>query len=533
MVHPHSSETDGSQVRIEPVRGSANNSELANGSPAVQPPARTTTTTSRGGKNRVSSTAQRLAVEGDELESAEPVETALKLAPPWLVSLIVHMCLLVILGLIMIGVGDDSPVRLKVTHSDRQGEQLEELVDLVADEPAPDLEPIFSPDALIPTDDPLAGLLSPQLDSPLDSSPIAPDARNLGLALTGRTEGRKVALLNAYGGTATTENAVYLGLKWLARNQDSRSGSWSLMGRYKDGSRRENRPAATAMALLAFLGAGHTHERGEFHSHVALGLKALRKMQKADGSFFNERDQLTHRQYTNALATIVVCELFGMTSDSSLRRPAEKAIHYLVAAQSPEGGWRYQARHEADTSVTGWVVMALQSGRMAGLTVPTETLEKVHEFLDSVSTDYQGRYRYLPSEFESATNAMTAEALLCRQYLGWPRSDPRLVEAVEFLLGNPISAESRDSYYWYYATQVMHHMGGDAWNEWNGVMREVIPSHQVKDGKEAGSWDPYKPASDRWGEPIYGGRLFVTCLSIYMLEVYYRHLPLYDKIELP
>ena len=29
-----------------------------------------------------------------------------------------------------------------------------------------------------------------------------------------------------------------------------------------------------------------------------------------------------------------------------------------------------------------------------------------------------------------------------------------------------------------------------------------------------------------WGQ--FGGRLYVTCLSTYILEVYYRHLPLYD-----
>jgi hypothetical protein len=53
-------------------------------------------------------------------------------------------------------------------------------------------------------------------------------------------------------------------------------------------------------------------------------------------------------------------------------------------------------------------------------------------------------------------------------------------------------------------------------------MREEVPRNQVKTGPERGSWNP---ADDRWGN--HGGRLFVTCLSIYMLEVYYRHLPLY------
>jgi hypothetical protein len=87
-------------------------------------------------------------------------------------------------------------------------------------------------------------------------------------------------------------------------------------------------------------------------------------------------------------------------------------------------------------------------------------------------------------------------------------------------------AETRieqDVYYWYYATQATHHMEGKIWDEWNRVMRDKVPAHQVKGGPESGSWNPN---SDKWGTA--GGRLFVTCLSIYMLEVYYRHLPIYS-----
>jgi hypothetical protein len=61
------------------------------------------------------------------------------------------------------------------------------------------------------------------------------------------------------------------------------------------------------------------------------------------------------------------------------------------------------------------------------------------------------------------------------------------------------------------------------WRTWNEVMRVALPENQVREGRERGSWDP---RGDRWGDS--GGRLFVTCLSVYMLEVYYRHLPIYQ-----
>jgi hypothetical protein len=53
-------------------------------------------------------------------------------------------------------------------------------------------------------------------------------------------------------------------------------------------------------------------------------------------------------------------------------------------------------------------------------------------------------------------------------------------------------------------------------------MRQALPDNQIKTGNDKGSWPS---SNDRWGAK--GGRLYVTCLSIYMLEVYYRHLPIY------
>lgn len=65
-------------------------------------------------------------------------------------------------------------------------------------------------------------------------------------------------------------------------------------------------------------------------------------------------------------------------------------------------------------------------------------------------------------------------------------------------------------------------------DRWNAALRDQIVSNQAKNGKLSGSWHPSKPQGDdhEYGEA--GGRLYVTCLSILTLEVYYRHLPLYS-----
>jgi hypothetical protein len=215
-----------------------------------------------------------------------------------------------------------------------------------------------------------------------------------------------------------------------------------------------------------------------------------------------------------------------MTNDSKYRTPAERAVAYAVAVQDPtSGGWRYTPGQDSDTSVTGWFVMALQSARMARLEVPPETFRRVMQYLDLAALEDGRRYGYWQKM--QPTNAVAAEGLLCRQYLGWPQNDPRLVEGISSLVKTaPIQyggGLNHDVYYWYYATQAAHHMEGKIWDEWNKVMRHLVPAQQVRGGAEAGSWNPQ---GDVWGNST--GRLYVTCLSIYMLEVYYRHLPIYS-----
>ena len=57
--------------------------------------------------------------------------------------------------------------------------------------------------------------------------------------------------------------------------------------------------------------------------------------------------------------------------------------------------------------------------------------------------------------------AMTAEGLLCRLYLGWNKErNPQLTDGVNWLVDNHLpDASKTNMYYWYYATQVMHHYG--------------------------------------------------------------------------
>ncbi len=89
--------------------------------------------------------------------------------------------------------------------------------------------------------------------------------------------------------------------------------------------------------------------------------------------------------------------------------------------------------------------------------------------------------------------------------------------------------KARDTYYWYYGTQVLHNVPGREWDTWNRQMRRVLIDSQVKEGCAAGSWDPHEPSPDPWRAE--GGRIMVTSLACLTLEVYYRYLPLYKLDE--
>lgn len=340
--------------------------------------------------------------------------------------------------------------------------------------------------------------------------------------LRGRRGENKSQLLSRGGGSAETEDAVEQGLIWLSKQQKS-DGSWSLKGPYDDGGVHENTVAATAMALNAFLGAGYHQLEGKYAGNVQRGLRYLLSLQSADGFFTTGKEQRDQKAYAQAIASITLMEAYGLTGEDKLRQPCQNAVRYAEWAQSKLNGWRYEPRQDADLSVTGWFVMALETAKMVGFEVNEDKLLSVNKFLDEVS--HRGKSAYAYNDLQDPDLTMTAEGLLCRIWLGWPKTHAALIAGIEELVTHIPNEEDRvqSFYYWYYATQVVHHFGGEAWTIWNQEMKRALPAMQEKTGDEKGSWAP-----DRDVYGVAGGRLYTTCLAIYCLEVYYRHLAIYD-----
>jgi len=364
---------------------------------------------------------------------------------------------------------------------------------------------------------------------------------------------------NAIGNGATkeSEESVDLGLKWLADHQLP-DGGWSFnhqlaptcQGKCPNpGSLPEARIAATAFGVLPFLGAGQTHQVGKYKRTVGMGLNALIRSMKIDPQKGGSLYEPGGRMYSHGLATIALCEAYAMQVDASrlkapkydldghssphddmekkqkavavpgLGQAAQLALNYVTYAQDPNGGgWRYEPRQPGDTSVVGWQLMALLSGKMAYLVVNPNCFVGATRYLNSVQTDeYGSDYGYTdPTRKTQATQAI---GLLGRMYMGWGPDHAGITQGVQQM--SAAGPSLNNMYYTYYATQVLHHYGGDEWKRWNPQTRDGLVARQSKNGHTAGSWFMGGGHAER------GGRLYCTAMAIMTLEVYYRHMPLY------
>lgn len=373
------------------------------------------------------------------------------------------------------------------------------------------------------------------------------------------TPDTKQVLLDVFGGTSESEEAVLAGLRWLAEHQ-SADGSWSL-GDYSNAAGGctcktkveskvdKNNTAATAFGILPMLGAGVTPFKapdypavlGDYRDNVKKGLIYLIRNQKRTKDENN--GDLQGGMYAHALGTIALCEAYALTKDEDLKIPAQLAVRYLMTAQhGASGSWGYGRNRLGDTSIVGWVVLAIRSGQLAGLPTKRSVLDKTERFLNTTGAGpdpYRfSRYSYKPVNLKDASEgavkpklSTTAAGLLSRQYLGWQLNRKEFAPGAAYLMQNLPPANGKavgPNYYYYYATQVLHHLEGKNWDLWNHYMREHFLRTQETEGHAKGSWSPV--GSDYGAR---GGRIYTTSMTLLTLEAYYRHLPLYRKIAKP
>jgi len=344
-------------------------------------------------------------------------------------------------------------------------------------------------------------------DSPFDSN-NANSLLGIGGGAGGKYGGRFGGKRNLRaGGGKGTEQAIKDGLEWLKKHQDG-DGKWDCdefmkhdpTGDATDGAGDPNHDIGdTGLALLAFLGDGHTMTRGVYKDTVKRGIKWLADEQDRESGLFGE--ELGH------------------------------------AFRNPYGVWRYEVppNGDNDTSVTGWMIFALKSAEEGKLKVDKDAFYAAIQWFDEMTDPGTGRVGYTetgsPSSRVPGMNdqyptekgeALTSVALLCRFFLGQePETEPNMKLHAELLLRTLPEWDPEgfgcDMYYWYYGSYAMYQMGGKYWKQWRKALEQTVLASQRKDGSSKGSWDPVGP----WG--YAGGRVYSTATMVLCLEAYYRY----------
>lgn len=526
-------------------------------------------------------------------------------SPSWLTSILLHLLLLFLLTVIAPVTSVSDRMTLVVALSERESTNEVEIAELtLVEQPELEIEPIeqaveiekLFPDTeiiqsnIVQLDTLLPRLVDPMSDLTFHSEPKtlmqlppvagrsshatgnhsktamsgAPGSGGGNHAAHGELGGR--ALRRWQFATDDMNYAINHGLNWLARHQLA-DGGWSFdhqigecQGRCGDpGSKRNARVAATGLALLPFLGAGHSPLHGEYRETVSAGINYLIANTSRNGSLCFSQGQM----YGHGIATLALCECYGIMKHTPphgrenaaspmpysayppmtntprqavamqgavdierLERTAIAAIEFIVRAQAQDGGWRYQPRELGDTSVVGWQVMALKSAKEAGLDVNPKTVAAAGHFLNLVQrdplSDSSGplgtRYAYMPDK-RKFTPATTAIGHACRICMGASPFHPAIQTTVKEMAAS--GHRGGDMYYNFYANQVIFQHGGTPWTMWSQQLNNDLIGLQEQRGHLQGSW--HFGAADSGG--IAGGRLYATAMSCLCLEETFRHLP--------
>jgi hypothetical protein len=509
--------------------------------------------------------------------------------PAWVVSGLVHLGIIFLAWLVFGFNVEETKATTKVLTTTVEKEPEEPVKDLTNEDPGfestldaalPDIEKVAEKtvDALV-SEDPIGVPDAATMDSVAYQPPGLPSMDNLNPGILGETGsftagsgggqgqfsagflGRsgatKSRLLKAGGGNDESERAVAAGLAWLARQQKS-NGSWVFDG---DPKQKNGLTTSTAMALLPFLAAGQTHKIScKYQKTVNDALQFLTANLNTSTGRFNLGSP--QYMYGHGIATMALCEAYGMSKDRRLLPYAQAAVNFLVANQASDGSWGYQPKTPGDTSIVGWELQALKAGQLTKeIVVPDTTIKRALKFLDSVASgSRKAVYGYRGPDGKPGSS-LTAVGLLCRYYFdGWGPGSAGMAEGVPGLFGTPKkgakpgepqtnrqrapktrdqvkkNSAMPDMYYYYYATQVVHFFEGPEWKEWNegpkdekgqriGGMRDWLLLTQNKaEAPLVGSW---APDSGSIGKNC--GRIGTTALALLTLEVYYRHLPLYKR----
>jgi hypothetical protein len=304
------------------------------------------------------------------------------------------------------------------------------------------------------------------------------------------------------------------GLAWLARSQ-SNEGTWqdSNQGSGVDG-----------LCVMAFLASGDDPNFGRYAVNIRRALRAMISSQDAQTGY------LPNSMYHHGFAMLALAEAYGAVDEALLWQPAESggsegkqrslaesldlAIRCASTSQKKNrwGGWRYTPdATDADTSVTGAVLMGLLASRNAGMEVPDETINAALEYMrrstgKDGSVAYSGGFGGMGESMNRSAIA-TLVAAVAKEKETWEYK-ATLDHIVTRLEHN--EQGHYIEYFRYYMAQALFQGDYDSWQKWNAATVRKLDQTRQENGSYAGS--PYS-----------------TAMSLLSLALNYRFLPIYER----
>ncbi|MEQ9411883.1 MAG: terpene cyclase/mutase family protein [Fuerstiella sp.] len=307
-------------------------------------------------------------------------------------------------------------------------------------------------------------------------------------------------------------------LVWLADEQLP-SGAW----------RSENygeSTAATSLAVMAFMAAGHVPEEGRYGRHLSKGIAWVLSEQQTNGLLVGK--QRSHGpMYSHGIATLMLAEVSGMVSGDQAdrcQRGLERAVKLIVDAQNHpkssqhDGGWRYQPTSgDADLSVTAWQLLALRAAKDIGCDIPSQNIDRAIAYIKRLRVQRGGGFGYMAGH--GATVTRSGCGIVALEVCGEHRT-PETLAAAELILSRPLTSQEHYFFYGaYYCTVGMYKVGGAEWQTARPILYDTILGLQ----HPIGYWKPIH------GSERGAGNVYATSMAILALAIEYGYLPIYQR----
>lgn len=300
------------------------------------------------------------------------------------------------------------------------------------------------------------------------------------------------------------------GLVYLSNSQQP-DGSWA--GSQQGGG-------ITGMCLMAFLAYGEDPNFGQYRREIQRAVRSIIESQNASTGY------IPSSMYHHGFATLALSEAYGAVDETllwedgdggrkrrSIGEALELAVRCAMTAQNQEGGWRYNPNSsDADTSVSGAVLMGLLAARNAGIEVPDEVIDKALLYYQGM-TNSNGEVGYSGRGGNGTSMNRTSIATLVFA-VGKRKKWPQYEATSKYIATQLDHQEGAYPFYFrYYMAQALFQSDYDAWVKWKRENTAALRNLQHEDGH-----------IDASHGPAYG-----TAMSLLSLALDYRYLPIYER----